>query len=464
MAKKEFIQAIFCAPTGKYDNLPYPSRLTDEVFKSLKEAGINRIFGFGYDIRKETQIKTLELCEKYGIKYLPTMECFGKYVDFDWVDLTQEEKKNLDERFIKEVGEYVGYPAFAGVFFGDEAGYLSFGGVAHAKKIFDENYPSLEFHFNFFSYSINDAIFWGGMAGAVNGEPKREKPFELKGDTAITFANRFNFYDKLVEGLLSKAKFEFISQDKYPFEGFWKEVPTSVHVALFELNAFFAEKKRKYGCKFYNYMQAGQWMTGTPRKHMTKGEAALQAHVTAAYGNDGFAYFPGCFPIDYTFNPDMKYSEEGAGGLIDMYGNKAEVYDWVKELNEFFALIQDDILSSELKGVTSYGEYHNGFTEDEIKDLPDSECIFTGELPKYFNYTDKGVNVGCENEVMISVFEKDGKPRYYIVNLASAYKNKVKITLPAGAYEIIRKNEKYVSNENIELVLDEGEGIYIKEL
>ena len=464
MAKKEFIQAIFCAPTGKYDNLPYPSRLTDEVFKSLKEAGINRIFGFGYDIRKETQIKTLELCEKYGIKYLPTMECFGRYVDFGWVDLTQEEKKNLDERFIKEVGEYVGYPAFAGVFFGDEAGYLSFEGVAHAKKIFDENYPSLEFHFNFFSYSIDDAIFWGGMAGAVNGEPKREKPFELKGDTAITFANRFNFYDKLVEGLLSKAKFEFISQDKYPFEGFWKEVPTSVHVALFELNAFFAEKKRKYGCKFYNYMQAGQWMTGTPRKHMTKGEAALQAHVTAAYGNDGFAYFPGCFPIDYTFNPDMKYSEEGAGGLIDMYGNKAEVYDWVKELNEFFALIEDDILLSELKGVTSYGEYYNGFTKDEIKDLPDSECIFTGELPKYFNYTDKGVNVGCENEVMMSVFENDGKPRYYIVNLASAYKNKVKITLPAGAYEIIRKNEKYVSNENIELVLDEGEGIYIKEL
>lgn len=462
MAKKEFIQAIFCAPTGKYDNLPYPSRLTDEVFKSLKEAGINRIFGFGYDIRKETLIKTLELCEKYGIKYLPTMECFGRYVDFGWVDLTQEEKKNLDERFIKEVGEYVGYPAFAGVFFGDEAGYLSFGGVAHAKKIFDENYPSLEFHFNFFSYSINDAIFWGGMADAVNGEPKREKPFELKGDTAITFANRFNFYDKLVEGLLSKAKFEFISQDKYPFECFWKEVPTSVHVALFELNAFFAEKKRKYGCKFYNYMQAGQWMTGTPRKHMTKGEAALQAHVTAAYGNDGFAYFPGCFPIDYTFNPDMKYSEEGAGGLIDMYGNKAEVYDWVKELNEFFALIEDDILLSELKGVTSYGEYYNGFTKDEIKDLPDSECIFTGELPKYFNYTDKGVNVGCENEVMMSVFEKDGKPRYYIVNLASAYKNKVKITLPAGAYEIIRKNEKYVSNENIELVLDEGEGIYIR--
>ena len=464
MAKKEFIQAIFCAPTGKYDNLPYPSRLTDEVFKALKEAGINRIFGFGYDIRKETQIKTLELCEKYGIKYLPTMECFGRYVDFGWVDLTQEEKKNLDERFIKEVGEYVGYPAFAGVFFGDEAGYLSFEGVAHAKKIFDDNYSSLEFHFNFFSYSINDAIFWGGMAGAANGMPKREKPFELKGDTAITFANRFNFYDKLVEGLLSKAKFEFISQDKYPFEGFWKEVPTSVHVALFELNAFFAEKKRKYGCKFYNYMQAGQWMTGTPRKHMTKGEAALQAHVTAAYGNDGFAYFPGCFPIDYTFNPDMKYSEEGAGGLIDMYGNKAEVYDWVKELNEFFALIQDDILSSELKGVTSYGEYYNGFTKDEIKDLPDNECIFRGVLPNELRFVDDGVNVVSENEIMLSVFVRGEKRRYYAVNLSSVFKNKVKMTFPAGEYEVIRNTTKLLSDGMVELTLNEGEGIYIKEL
>lgn len=464
MAKKEFIQAIFCAPTGKYDNLPYPSRLTDEVFKSLKEAGINRIFGFGYDIRKETQIKTLELCEKYGIKYLPTMECFGKYVDFDWVDLTQEEKKNLDERFIKEVGEYVGYPAFAGVFFGDEAGYLSFGGVAHAKEVFTANFPSLEFHFNFFSYSINDAIFWGGMAGAVNGEPKREKPFELKGDTAITFANRFNFYDKLVEGLLSKAKFEFISQDKYPFEGFWKEVPTSVHVALFELNAFFAEKKRKYGCKFYNYMQAGQWMTGTPRKHMTKGEAALQAHVTAAYGNDGFAYFPGCFPIDYTFNSDMKYSEEGAGGLIDMNGNKAEVYDWVKELNKFFALIEDDILLSELKGVTSYGEYYNGFTKDEIKDLPDSECIFTGELPNELRFVDDGVKVVSENEIMLSVFVRGEKRRYYAVNLSSVFKNKVKMTFPAGEYEVIRNTTKSLSDGMVELTLNEGEGIYIKEL
>ena len=211
-------------------------------------------------------------------------------------------------------------------------------------------------------------------------------------------------------------------------------------------------------------MQAGQWMTGTPRKHMTKGETALQAHVTAAYGNDGFAYFPGCFPIDFTFNPDMKYSEEGAGGLIDMNGNKAEVYDWVKEVNEFFALIQDDILSSELKGVTSYGEYHNGFTEDEIKDLPDNECIFRGVLPNELRFVDDGVKVVSENEIMLSVFVRGEKRRYYAVNLSSVFKNKVKMTFPAGEYEVIRNTTESLSGGMVELTLNEGEGIYIKEL
>ncbi len=85
--------------TGEYDDLPFPSRLTDEVFKALKEAGVNRIFGYGYDIREETQLNTLGLCEKYGIYYLPTMCSFGKYVSLGnggekaFQDLTEDEKR-----------------------------------------------------------------------------------------------------------------------------------------------------------------------------------------------------------------------------------------------------------------------------------------------------------------------------------------------------------------------------------
>lgn len=464
---KEFIQAIFCAPTGKYDDLPYPSRLTDEVFKALKEAGINRIFGFGYDIREETQLKTLELCEKYGIYYLPTMNSFGKYISLGngdekaFKDLTEDEKTALDKEFIAEVAKYRNFPAFKGVFFGDEAGYLSFDGVARAKKVFDENYPDLEFHFNFFSYSINDDIFWYGMANSFAKKPNLEKPFKLEGDLAVTFESRFNFYDKLVDGLTTKAKFGYLSQDKYPFESFWESVPTSVHVALFELNAYFAEKKKKLGCKFYNYMQAGQWAGGTNRKHMTKGEIALQAHVTAAYGHEGFAYFPGCYPIDYTFDKSQEYSVNGAGGLIDIYGKKAEVYEEVKKLNAYFAEIADDILSSEFKGVWAYGEYYNGFTEDEIKNLPDNECIFRGELPTTCRYKDESVAVKSSNEVMVSAFERDGKKRYYLINISTTEKNETTAAFGKGEYVAVTDKGKIDFENKITINLGEGQGIYI---
>lgn len=463
---KEFIQAIFCAPTGEYDDLPYPSRLTDDVFKALKEAGINRIFGFGYDIREETQIATLKLCEKYGMYYLPTMRSFGKYVSLGnggekaYKDLTEDEKNRLDSEFIEEVAKYTGYSAFKGVFFGDEAGYLSFEGVAHAKQVFDKNYSDLEFHFNFFSYSINDDIFWYGMASSFAEKPDLEKPFRLKGDLAVTFKNRFNYYDKLVDGLIDKARFEFLSQDKYPFECFWESVPTSVHVGLFELNAYFAEKKKTCGCAFYNYMQAGLWETNENRKQMTKGEIFLQANVTAAYGHEGFAYFPGCFPIDFTFRPDKDLIMNGVGGLIDINGKKAAVYDWVKELNEYLAKISDDMLSSEAKGVWMYGDYYNGFTKDEIKNLPDSECIFVGKLPEYFRYRDPDLQIDSSNEVLVGTFEKACKKRYYLVNLSTTEKNEVNVSFKDGRYIAIGKNSVTFEKE-IKLSLNEGQSIYI---
>lgn len=63
---------------------------------------------------------------------------------------------------------------------------------------------------------------------------------------------------------------------------------------------------------------------------------------------------------------------------------------------------------------------------------------------------------------MVSTFEKDGKPRWYAVNLSTVYKNTVELRLPEGEYEIFRKNGKINTNEKIMLTLDEGEGIYIR--
>ena len=462
--KKQFVHAIFCAPTGAYTDKGFPSRLTDEVFGALKSVGINRIFAFGYDNRKETIEKTYELCEKYGIMYFPTPGTAEDYLrilpgengEKPYGELTEAEKADLDERFLTEVETMTSHPAFGGVFFCDEAGYLAADGIAAAKRAFDTRFADYEFHVNFYSYSIDEGIFWGGMGGRMPDA----LPFKLEGDLEIKFENRFHYYDKLVEHLLSKADFEYISQDKYPYECFWPTVPTSVHVALFELNAYFNQKKKKYGNKFYNYMQVGQW-DGSGRE-MTFGEMALQMHVTAAYGSEGFAYFPGCYPLDFAGGENQAKAKAGGSALIDLAGNPTVYCDWLCELNRFFGNIEEDILSCRHLGVESFGTYQNGFAEEEIKALPDNECIFRGEIPELLRYESK-IGVEADNEVLISVFERDGKKRYYVVNLSTVYANQVRLALPEHIYEVVTQTDTAIENGLLDIKLAAGSAAYIIE-
>ena len=85
-------------------------------------------------------------------------------------------------------------------------------------------------------------------------------------------------------------------------------------------------------------------------------------------------------------------------------------------------------------------------------------------MPNELRFVDDGVKVVSENEIMLSVFVRGEKRRYYAVNLSSVFKNKVKMTFPAGEYEVIRNTTESLSDGMVELTLNEGEGIYIKEL
>ncbi len=463
--KKEFLSAVFCPPTGAWEDVP--DRLTDEVFAALKAAGVNRIFAFGLDDRTETQERTFRQCEKFGIGYLPCVPSAGDYCrvvpkkgEKPWGELTGQEREALDRRFVEEVRAFLPYPAFRGIFFEDECGYLCFPGIAHAKQVFDRHFPGYEFHANFFSYSINDDIFWGGME--FHGHPEATKglelPFELTGALEIKFSNRFRYYDVLVEGLLSKAHFELISQDKYPYEEFWPSVPSSVHVALFELNAFLRQKSIAHGSRFYNFMQAGQW--GSGQRAMTFGELALQMNVTAAYGAEGFGWFPGVFPLDWRGAPA---GTAGGAGLIDLLGRPTAIAGWAAEMNGFLSGFADDVLRSELLGVTAYGSYDNGFAWEQVKDLPDAECIYRGQLPDMLSYEDERISAVCTNQLMLSTFEREGKRRYYAVNTSSVYENEIKLTLPEGCYSAHGMDGTTQCGGSIRAVLRPGCALYIIE-
>ena len=78
MLSNEYISAIFCPPTGPWDGVP--DRLSDSVFQTLKEIGVNRIFAYGMDDRPETIERTFLQCDKFRIGYLPCIPASGDYL------------------------------------------------------------------------------------------------------------------------------------------------------------------------------------------------------------------------------------------------------------------------------------------------------------------------------------------------------------------------------------------------
>ncbi len=467
--KKQFMAMAYCSPTGEYVG-EYPNRLTDEVFQALKDAGITHIIARGWDQRAETIKKAKELCAKYEIGYLAHLHTSEDYVRVcakgdkkPWSERTTEEKEALDAQFVAEMQEMLAYnpnSVVKGVFFDDENGYLTFEAEVHAKEVFEKHFKGYEFHSNFVSYSMNDNLFWGGYLADNPKLADVKKPFPLDGKLKITFENRFHYYDKFVEGLLSKTQMDVISWDAYSFCDIWKELPTCLHRNLFDLTAFFAHKAKEHGSQFINYMQVGNWENHSFRK-LTFGEMALQMNVTMAYGGSGFGWFPAVFPIDFA-DLDKRLTHGGCG-FVDLAGKPTKYVDMAKQINQFYQPFLNDLLDSECLGVTAYGEYDNGFDKETAAKLPDSEAIFMGELPPMEQYRDERIAADCSNEIMVGTFEREGKRRYFVVNLSSVYGNEIHLRLPEGKYVVYEMENQTETDENVSLVLAMGCAAYIQE-
>ena len=73
------------------------------------------------------------------------------------------------------------------------------------------------------------------------------------------------------------------------------------------------------------------------------------------------------------------------------------------------------------------------------------------------------VVVQCDNSLMVSTFEREGKKRYYLVNLSTIYGNKATLELPEGRYVAYSMNEVKETEHQIELEIEPGQGWYILE-
>lgn len=456
---KKFFVGIYCPPYPPKQD--YPSRITEKSYSLLKDIGVTDVFGHFEDKYDWSYLEqAMDLCDKVGLNYYPRLFVFQDYISvtggypdekhISYRDLSSAEQDELNKKLVSQLNKIKDHKCFSGVFFGDESPRGSFYGMGVAKRVFKENFPDKEFHYNCLNYCISDEHMFGG---------KNSKDFRvLTGDMSALSQNRFKRYRYLLDCYLDEVKPEYLTTDLYPFTNYWKGLPT-VHRGLYELNSLIAEYKRlNKNLKSYYYLQTGSWDNDV--RKVNRAEMALQMNITLAYGHEGFCFFPGVFPNDFLYEKEDP-SKNGDCALLDCYGEPTVYAEMSKQLLAEVQAFAPVLLSSEFEGVTTAGSFHGGFDGIDITYLADYDAIYNGSLPEWCRFEGTLPMLQTDSQLFIGVFSYQGKKAYLVVN--NSIVCQARFAMRIDKWEMVFRAQRQTGENLIEMCLPQGESVLIVE-
>ena len=417
----------YCAPQCPSGNLK--NRITLEQYKIAKDCGVNIMYGHSEVFGTKTEkyvFDALEICERVGMTYYVRDAIASEYIEIvtgdktkAFVDLSEDEKQDLNERFNRNIGKYSRYKSFGGIIFADEPGYESFDGISEAKKVFKSVCPDKTFYINMYPYYITPEQYqFGFRCSGIDRKSDIEEFRIVEGGRNI---DRYKFlYDEYIK----KVNPEIFSYDAYPFITIGT-MKTGVHEILWEMPQFLHERERENGIPYAVFLQAGGLWEGDTRTRIpTIGEVKLGISIPLLYGAKCLQIFPYMFPNDWQ-DDKVAYA-----GIVDANGNKTKFFDYYKQAFRQVGAIGGYLLKANIKGVIKSGEYSNGLpTKEEIKKIQWSECIYQGELPECGNIEISPqkplLNVESKTQALIGVLSVDGVDAYFAVNNSSTEENEV---------------------------------------
>lgn len=417
----------YCAPQCPSGNLK--NRITLEQYKIAKDCGVNIMYGHSEVFGTKTEkyvFDALEICERVGMTYYVRDAIASEYIEIvtgdktkAFVDLSEDEKQDLNERFKRNIRKYSRYKSFGGIIFADEPGYESFDGISEAKKVFKSVCPDKTFYVNMYPYYITPEQYqFGFRCSGIDRKSDIEEFRIVEGGRNI---ERYKFlYDEYIK----KVNPEIFSYDAYPFITIGT-MKTGVHEILWEMPQFLHERERENGIPYAVFLQAGGLWEGDTRTRIpTIGEVKLGISIPLLYGAKCLQIFPYMFPNDWQ-DDKVAYA-----GIVDANGNKTEFFDYYKQAFRQVGAIGGYLLKANIKGVIKSGEYSNGLpTKEEIKKIQWSECIYQGELPECGNIEISPqkplLNVESKTQALIGVLSVDGVDAYFAVNNSSTEENEI---------------------------------------
>jgi len=334
------IGAWVAPPKANISRRNNPSFITDAQYKMLQESGINMIYGL-YELATgdmDDILKSLDLCQKYGIKYLIR--------DPNLLDADEDTMRKSLER-------YASHPAFAGVKVQDEPGTSMFDTFGEMHPIFKKLLPDKYFYINLLpSYATPSQWQFGAASTRTDG--------------TMTFTRYLDEY-------IAKVKPQFLSYDTYSIHG-PKGTVDQVHYK--DLSTY-RSLSLKHNIPFWVFIQCCGF--GSMRRP-NEAEILWQVNTCLAYGAKGIQYF--CY-----FTP-LEDPSAFPGNFIDKDGNKTEIYAYGQKANKQIAAVDHVLMNCTSKGIIVTGENID-------KSLPASDTV-----TKYGNLssvtgTGSGFITGC---------------------------------------------------------------------
>ncbi len=446
---QEFHVAAYCPPNPAEKGLS--SQICAEQYEKMRNAGVDLVYGhneaIGGACEKET-FSALDLCREYGMKYLVKDTIYKRFTalrgEKAFRRLNARERKALAEEYARSLERYKHHPAFGGVEFIDEPGYEMFDGIRFAKEVFDRECSGKLFYVNMLPYWTLCAQMQYGMEYPFFEEKEPKLYAEPK-------QCRYAFY---LRSFLEKVRPQVLSYDAYPVLTLGGE-SKMIHVALFDHLRIVSELAKEQGIPFWNFIQAGgKWEGCANIRVPNEAEVALQINASLAYGASGIQIFPYAFPNDWSEDPAAE------AGLIGRKGEETSLYPVFRRQIAKAKKYGNLLVGMRHRFVSASGEYSGGLSPyAERLNIPDSDCIFDGNLP-YRKI--EGIRQICsDSQILTGVFEQDNRRVLFLVNDSTIKSTNVCIFFERETRFRLRgeEGEWQTAERTGTFVLEPGEGM-----
>ena len=385
----------------------YPQNfVTEENYRILAESGINTAYALydKLDLYPDDVIHALEYCEKYGISYVAGLN-----------NSHGQTSASILEGIIYSTLIKNKPSALGGVIIMDEPAYSNMKDMAASRDCFEELLDKKMYYSgNLFPTYASEAQLYNRATGT---------PAIPEGGYS---------YEQYVQDYIEIFQPQALSYDYYPVQGKWPALSDG----YYENMSIIRKHAMEAGIPFWVYVQTCSFNANV--RIPTEAEINWLVNSSLAYGCKGIQYF--------TYWCPLSGGEVFNGAMIDVNGNKTEVYDYVQKVNKQIAAVDEVLMCSLSKGLMVAGASPCTIPQGDV-------------LQSYKNLV--GVSGAS---AMVGCFDYDGKPAYYVFNNNNTTQEIVSLEFDSACsgYTIKAAEKSNFSRmDTMDLTLDAGEAVLV---